>query len=94
MQFLFATKKTIVSVAKMNFICQRSLKRLLVVVVVKGVCVFHISGRFLRSFGVHGAGRGQFDKPHYIHITKDSRVLVSDCLNNRVQIFGKRRLDL
>ncbi len=54
-----------------------------------GICVFHMSGRFLRSFGTHGTRIGQFDKPYYIHITKDNKVLVSDCSNHRIQVFGK-----
>lgn len=56
----------------------------------KGICVFHLSGRFLRSFGAHGSGDGQFDKPYYIHITRDNKVLVSDSSNHRIQVFGKQ----
>jgi hypothetical protein len=53
-----------------------------------GVCVYGINGRFLRAFGTHGSGNGQFDKPHYVHITRDNRVLVSDSSNHRIQFFG------
>jgi tripartite motif-containing protein 71 len=47
-----------------------------------------MSGRFLRSFGTHGTRDGQFDKPFYVHITKDNKVLVSDSSNHRIQVFG------
>lgn len=55
----------------------------------KGISVFHLSGRFLRAFGTHGTNRGQFDKPCFIHITRDNKILISDSSNHRVQVFGK-----
>lgn len=51
--------------------------------------MFHLSGKFLRAFGKLGTNRGQFDKPYYVHVTRENRVLVSDCSNHRVQVFGK-----
>jgi hypothetical protein len=70
------------------------------------VCVFHINGKFMRSFGQMGnilnciifiyalyiaflgSRPGQFDKPYYVHVTSENKVLVSDCSNHRIQIFG------
>lgn len=56
--------------------------------------MFHFSGRFLRSFGSHGSGDGQFDKPYYIHITRDNKCLVSDSSNHRIQVFDSNGLFL
>jgi hypothetical protein len=42
----------------------------------------------MRSFGVFGNRPGQFDKPYYVHVTSENKVLVSDCSNHRIQIFG------
>jgi DNA-binding beta-propeller fold protein YncE len=52
------------------------------------ICVFNLSGKFLRSFGQLGSNQGQFDKPYYIHISKDDKVFVSDSANHRIQVFG------
>ena len=43
----------------------------------------------MRSFGTLGTRPGQFDKPYYVHVTSENKVLVSDCSNHRIQIFGE-----
>ena len=49
---------------------------------------FTAEGKFVRSWGVPGAGPGQFTTPHGIWIDRDDRVLVCDRENNRIQIFS------
>ena len=60
----------------------------LIELIFKGICVFHSSGKFLRSFGRTGSRDGEFDKPYFIHITRENLILVSDSSNHRIQVFG------
>jgi DNA-binding beta-propeller fold protein YncE len=48
---------------------------------------FDAKGKFLKTWGKPGKGRGEFDLPHSICIDKQGRVLVGDRENDRVQIF-------
>jgi peptidylamidoglycolate lyase len=51
------------------------------------VVKFDASGKFLLAWGSKGSGIGQFDLPHGIAIDNQSRVLVSDRKNARIQLF-------
>ena len=44
-------------------------------------------GRFITTWGKHGAGQGEFDTPHSIALDSTGRVFVADRVNSRVQIF-------
>ena len=48
---------------------------------------FSKDGRFIKAWGHHGAGPGEFDQPHDIALDSKDRVFVADRSNNRVQIF-------
>ena len=49
---------------------------------------FSKDGQFIKSWGHHGAGPGEFDQPHDISIGgSQSRVFVADRSNSRVQVF-------
>ena len=50
------------------------------------VQVFTIGGEFVRSFGSHGSGQGQFNGVWGIEVTRDGPVFVCG-RNNRIQIF-------
>ena len=49
---------------------------------------FSAEGRHLGSWGAPGAGHAQFTTPHGIWVDRQSRVLVADRENNRVQLFS------
>jgi DNA-binding beta-propeller fold protein YncE len=49
---------------------------------------FSAEGKHLASWGMRGAGRGQFTTPHGIWVDARERVLVADRENNRVQLFS------
>jgi len=54
------------------------------------VVKFSKDGRFIKTWGRHGAGPGKFDQPHDISIGgSQGRVFVADRSNNRVQIFDQ-----
>lgn len=54
------------------------------------VVKFSKDGRFIKTWGRHGAGPGEFDQPHDISIGgSQGRVFVADRENNRVQIFDQ-----
>jgi DNA-binding beta-propeller fold protein YncE len=48
---------------------------------------FAADGRLLASWGAPGGGPGEFRIPHGICILADSRVLVADRENDRIQVF-------
>jgi sugar lactone lactonase YvrE len=50
---------------------------------------FTRDGRFIKSWGTHGSGPGEFDTPHGIAIDSRGRVFVADRGNNRIQIFDQ-----
>ena len=50
------------------------------------VSVFTSEGEFLKSFGSKGSKQGQFNGPCGIAVDGGA-VYVSDCRNNRVQVF-------
>jgi hypothetical protein len=49
---------------------------------------FSADGSLIQSWGEPGTGAGQFNLPHGIAVLPDSRVLVADRENDRVQIFS------
>ncbi len=51
------------------------------------VAKFSHDGRFIREWGVKGAGPGEFDLPHGVAIDRNGRVYVADRSNARVQVF-------
>jgi len=54
------------------------------------VVKFSKDGRFLKTWGHHGAGPGEFDQPHDISIGgSQGRVFIADRSNSRVQIFDQ-----
>ena len=53
------------------------------------VSVFDKDGAFLRMFGGHGSGPGQFNRPSGIAIDDNDDLYVSDTLNHRVQKLDK-----
>ena len=53
------------------------------------VVKFDKTGKFIRSWGVKGAGRGEFDLPHCIAVDARRRVYVADRSNHRIQIFDE-----
>lgn len=52
------------------------------------VAIFDPEGRFVRSFGSRGFGRGQFNNPHGLGVLSDGRLLVCDRDNARIQMFS------
>jgi DNA-binding beta-propeller fold protein YncE len=51
---------------------------------------FSKDGRFIKTWGHHGAGPGEFDQPHDISIGgSQGRVYVADRSNSRVQVFDQ-----
>jgi DNA-binding beta-propeller fold protein YncE len=53
------------------------------------VMKFAKDGTFIKSFGRHGSGPGEFDQPHDINFDSQGRVFVADRNNNRVQILDR-----
>jgi len=54
------------------------------------VVKFSKDGKFIKTWGRHGAGPGEFDQPHDISIGgSQNRVYIADRSNNRVQIFDQ-----
>ena len=54
------------------------------------VVKFSKDGRFIKTWGHHGAGPGEFDQPHDISIGgSQGHLFVADRGNNRVQVFDR-----
>jgi len=54
------------------------------------VVKFSKDGRFIKTWGHHGAGPGEFDQPHDISIGgSQDHVFVADRSNSRVQVFDQ-----
>lgn len=59
-------------------------------VVDSGTCriaVFDQSGRFIRSFGAAGKGKGEFSNPYGVAISSKDEVYVADTENSRIQVL-------
>jgi sugar lactone lactonase YvrE len=50
---------------------------------------FSKDGRFIKTWGRKGAGRGEFDVPHALAIDSQGRLFVGDRGNSRIQIFDQ-----
>jgi sugar lactone lactonase YvrE len=53
------------------------------------VSKFDKNGKFIKSFGKHGSGPGEFFNPHTIAIDSRGRLFVGDRGNNRIEIFDQ-----
>src|SRR5712691_3010933 len=49
---------------------------------------FTRDGKFLKAFGKHGSGAGEFDGLHGLALDSQGRIFVADRQNNRVQVFS------
>jgi len=47
------------------------------------------NGKFVKQWGEHGSGPGQFEAPHSLAIDSRGRIFVADRSNNRIQIFDQ-----
>lgn len=50
---------------------------------------FDKTGKFIKTWGKKGSGKGELDIPHAIAIDSRGRVVVGDRQNNRLQIFDQ-----
>ena len=50
---------------------------------------FSGDGRFIKAWGRHGSGPGEFDVPHSLAMDSRGRLFVADRGNNRIQIFDQ-----
>jgi sugar lactone lactonase YvrE len=53
------------------------------------VIKFDKNGKFIKSWGGHGSGPGQFEMPHSLAFDSKGRLFVADRGNNRIQIFDQ-----
>ena len=53
------------------------------------VQIFELSGKFVTKFGSKGGGRGEFKFPVSTASLSDGRIVVSDQINHRIQIFDQ-----
>jgi len=53
------------------------------------VVKFSKDGRFIKQWGEHGSGPGQFEMPHALAFDSRGRLFVGDRGNNRIQIFDQ-----
>lgn len=49
---------------------------------------FDKNGNFIKTWGVKGSGKGEFNLPHNIVVDTQNRVLVADRENKRIQVFS------
>jgi sugar lactone lactonase YvrE len=53
------------------------------------VLKFSKEGKFIKQWGGHGSGPGQFEVPHSLAFDSKGRLFVADRGNNRIQIFDQ-----
>jgi sugar lactone lactonase YvrE len=53
------------------------------------VVKFTKDGKFIKQWGGHGSGPGQFEVPHALAFDSHRRLFVGDRANNRIQIFDQ-----
>ena len=53
------------------------------------VIKFSKDGKFIKQWGGHGSGPGQFEVPHALAFDSKGRLFVGDRANNRIQIFDQ-----
>ena len=46
-------------------------------------------GQFLKTFGQHGSGQGEFEYPIFVIVDETNKIIVSDSGNNRVVILDQ-----
>jgi sugar lactone lactonase YvrE len=56
---------------------------------VSRVVKFDRNGKFIKEWGKHGKGPGEFDNPHSLAWDSKGRLFVADRGNNRIQIFDQ-----
>src|SRR5205823_11510570 len=47
------------------------------------------NGKFIKAWGKHGSGPGEFDAPHGLAMDSAGRLYVADRSNSRIQIFDQ-----
>ena len=50
---------------------------------------FSVHGKFMKAWGKHGKGPGEFEVPHSLAMDSSGRLFVADRGNNRIQIFDQ-----
>jgi sugar lactone lactonase YvrE len=50
---------------------------------------FTKDGKFIKAWGKHGSGPGEFEVPHALAFDTQGRLFVGDRANNRIQIFDQ-----
>ena len=50
---------------------------------------FDKNGKFIKTWGTHGSGPGEFNVPHALAFDSKGRLFVGDRANNRIQIFDQ-----
>jgi DNA-binding beta-propeller fold protein YncE len=50
---------------------------------------FDKNGKFIKAWGKHGTGPGEFDAPHGLAMDSAGRLFVADRSNSRIQIFDQ-----
>lgn len=50
---------------------------------------FSKEGKFIKQWGKHGSGPGEFEVPHALAFDSKGRLFVGDRANNRIQIFDQ-----
>jgi DNA-binding beta-propeller fold protein YncE len=50
---------------------------------------FSKDGKFIKTWGHHGSGQGEFDVPHGLAMDSIGRLFVADRANSRIQIFDQ-----
>jgi sugar lactone lactonase YvrE len=53
------------------------------------VMKFSKDGKFIKQWGKHGSGPGEFEVPHALAFDSKGRLFVGDRANNRIQIFDQ-----
>lgn len=53
------------------------------------VMKFSKDGKFIKQWGKHGSGPGEFEVPHALAFDSRGRLFVGDRANNRIQIFDQ-----
>ena len=49
--------------------------------------VFELNGKFLGKFGKKGGNLGEFNNPTALAVLRNGHIVVSDSVNNRIQIM-------